>query len=164
MNKDQATTMGLLKPLLGKWQGDGVVEYPTIQTFEYREELEFAANDMQPFLRYEQRTWRKSETGEYAPSHWEVGFWRVLSSNEIEVLNAQGGGRVEVLRGVLTPTSDGFVLHLKSTLVANDPRMAETTREFVLQENRFRYKMEMSLATVPDLTRHVYVELERTSG
>ncbi len=157
----QAKAMNLIRPLLGKWQGSGVASFPTIATFEYREELEFAANDAQPVLRYEQRTWKRVESGEYVPSHWEVGFWRILSANELEISCAQLGGRVEVLRGTIAPEHEGFVVKLRSQLVANDVRMQATEREFVLQGDLLRYAMAMSTTAVPALTPHVQAELRR---
>jgi hypothetical protein len=159
--QDQATAMNMIRPLLGKWFGSGVAAFPTIATFEYREELEFTANDTQPVLRYEQRTWKKLETGEYVPSHWEVGFWRILSANELEISCAQLGGRVEVLRGDIEPTREGFVFKPRSQLVANDARMDATAREFVLQGDWLRYAMAMSTTAVPALTPHVHAELKR---
>lgn len=161
MDEEQIKTMDLLRRLPGKWCGNGIAEFPTIPTFEYREELEFAANDIQPVLHYEQRTWKKRETGEFAPSHWESGFWRVLSATEIEILCAQVGGRVEISRGTLTPSRDGFILHLHSTLVANDARMGKTAHELVLQGNTLRYDMKMSTTAVSELTPHVRAELTR---
>jgi hypothetical protein len=89
------------------------------------------------------------------PSHWEVGFWRVLPSGEIEMLNAQGGGRVEVLHGTYELGREGLVLNFQSLLVANDPRMDRTTRQFVLQGSPLHYTMHMSTTKIPDLTVHV---------
>lgn len=161
MDEAQIQVMNLIRPLLGKWRGNGVAAFPTIATFEYREELEFAANDAQPVVRYEQRTWKKVESGEYAPSHWEVGFWRILSANDLELACAQVGGRVEVLRGNIEPTREGFVFKPHSVLVANDARMDATAREFALQGDTLRYAMAMSTTAVPALTPHVHAELRR---
>lgn len=162
MDEEQLNTLHLMQRLVGKWQGRGTAQYPTIGSFEYREEMEFAANDVQPLLRYEQRTWRRTEGGEFVPSHWEVGFWRVLSANEIEILCAQSGGRVEVARGSLTVAGGGFTVRLNSTLIANDARMDKTAREYALTERTFSYALQMSTSTVPDLTMHVHAELTRT--
>lgn len=153
--------MKLIWPLIGQWQGNGIAAYPTIPTFEYREKLDFTANQSQPFLRYEQRTWKKLTTGDYAPSHWEVGFWHLLPSNEIEIINAQGGGRVEVLRGVFEPRDDGFVLNFRSLLVANDIRMDRTTRQFTLRGGTLKYTMQMSTTKIHDLTSHVGANLAK---
>ncbi len=161
MDQAQLQVMILIRPLLGNWRGNGVAAFPTIATFEYREELEFAANDVQPVLRYEQRTWKKLDTGEFAPSHWEVGFWHILSANELEISCAQVGGRVEVLRGTIEPTREGFTFKPRSVLEANDARMDATAREFVLQGDTLRYAMAMSTTAVPALTPHVHAELRR---
>ncbi len=161
MDEDQTLVMNLIRPLLGKWRGSGIAAFPTIPTFEYREELDYTANDAQPVLRYEQRTWKRLGTGEYAPSHWEVGFWRILSANELEISCAQLGGRVEVLRGNIEPEDEGFVVKLRSQLVANDVRMQATEREFVLQGDLLRCAMAMSTTAVPALTPHVQAELRR---
>ena len=172
MDEDQAETLRLAQQVLGRWRGEGVAEYPTIQTFAYREELAFSANEVQPLLHYEQRTWKKLESGEFAPSHWETGFWRVLPAGEtwpagqIEVLCAQSGGRVEVLHGALAPGQEGFVLRFGSALVANDSRVDNTSREFVLsrgtgQGDRLRYTMAMKTIRVAGLAMHVHAELRR---
>lgn len=160
MDTEQIETMKVLRKLVGRWCGKGAAEYPTISTFEYREELTFNANQTQPVLHFEQRTWKKLESGEYGPSHWESGFWRVIPGGEIEFLSAQIGGRVEVSRGALEPTRDGFVLNLQSTLVENDPRMGITEREFVLHWKVFRYSMQMSTNLVSELTLHTHADLK----
>lgn len=160
MDTEQIETMELLRALVGKWCGNGVAEFPTISTYEYREELTFAANQTQPVLHFEQRTWKKLESGEFGPSHWESGFWRVLPGKEIVFLSAQIGGRVEVSRGVVEPTRDGFVLNMQSTLVENDPRMGRTERKFVWQGKVFRYSMKMSTTAVSELTVHTHAELK----
>lgn len=162
MDEEQTNTMNALRRLLGKWRGNGIATFPTISTFEYREELEFTANDMQPVVHYEQRTWKKLNTGEWVPSHWESGFWRVLPPSDIEILDAQAGGRVEISRGRLMPVHEGFRVHLESTLVANDARMRKTAREFALRGNTLLYTMEMSTTAVSGLTPHIRAELTRS--
>jgi len=163
MDDRQVESLDLLRPLLGQWRGNGTITFPTIPTMPYREELNFAADDVHKFLRYEQRTSKKVETGEYVPSHWETGFWRVLPTGEVEILNAQGGGRVEVLLGNLTPGRDGFVLNVNSTVVANDARMGKTSRQFILEGSSLRYSQHMSTTAVPAMTLHVQASLARVS-
>ncbi len=162
LDTKQAETLQVLRRLVGKWRGNGVIQFPTIPTLDYREELEFLANDVQPFVKYEQRTWKKSEAREYVPSHWETGFWRALSGREIELLNAQGGGRVEVSRGKLELTREGFVLNLNSVLVANDSRMDRTARQFTLHADTLEYTLLMSTTSVPTLTLHTHATLTKS--
>jgi hypothetical protein len=161
MDDKQVELLKLIRRILGQWRGDGTISFPTIATMPYRDELNFAADDVHAFLRYEQRTWKKVETGEYVPSHWETGFWRVLPSGEIEILNAQGGGRIEALIGGLEPTQGGFILNVNSTHVANDARMDKTARQFILKGDSLQYSQSMSTTVVPSLTQHVKAALAR---
>jgi len=163
MDDKQIESLNLLRLVLGQWRGNGTITFPTIPTQPYREELIFVADDVHKFLHYEQRTLKKVETGEYVPSHWETGFWRVLPSGEVEILNAQGGGRVEVLLGSLSPARDGFVLDVNSTLVANDARMGKTSRQFTLEGRALQYSQHMSTTAVPAMTLHVQASLARVS-
>ena len=151
----------VLAPLLGIWRGNGSGEFPTIPSFEYHEELEFLPVEGRALVRYNQRTWRRTETDEYTPSHQETGFWRVLPEGEIEILNAQSGGRVEVSRGKLEQATDGFILRLQSVTVANDVRINKIEREFRLRADTLEYTMAMSTTTVPTLTRHTHATLSR---
>jgi hypothetical protein len=161
MDNKQIEPLNLLRLILGQWRGNGTISFPTIATLPYRDEINFAADEVHAFLRYEQRTWKKVETGEYVPSHWETGFWRVLSSGEIEILNAQGGGRIEALTGNLEPNPGGFTLNVNSSLVANDARMGKTARQFILMGDSLQYSQSMSTTSVPALTQHVQASLTR---
>lgn len=161
MDEGQMDTMRLIRQLVGRWAGAGMARYPTITSFDYREELEFTIPEGKPLVHYDQRTSRRSDSGGFVTSHWETGFWRVLSATEIELLCAQSGGRVEVARGTLTPTENGFVVRLASTLIGNDPRMDKTAREVVLKGDMLSYALRMSTTAVPELTTHVSAELKR---
>jgi hypothetical protein len=163
MDDKQVESLNLIRLILGQWRGNGTISFPTIPTQPYREELNFAADEVHTFVRYEQRTWKKVETGEFVPSHWETGFWRALPSGQIEILNAQGGGRIESLLGSLEPNPDGFILNVNSTLVANDARMDKTARQFILKGSTLQYSQHMSTTTVPALTLHVEAALVKVN-
>lgn len=160
-----AEMMGRLRLLLGTWKGRGRGNFPTIDAFEYDEHLAFEVNDVEPLLHYEQRTWdttHRSDHGE--PLHWESGFVRPTDTGCIEILNAQNGGRVEVLRGRLFAPNDREdtpFLSLTSVIVANDERMISTTRQYHLQDDVLSYRMEMATRTTPDLTMHLEATLHR---
>ena len=48
--------------LLGRWEGAGVVGYPTIESVNFGEEVSFTHNG-KPFLIYSSRTWLLNEDG-----------------------------------------------------------------------------------------------------
>jgi len=153
----------LLRLLIGEWSGTGRGEFPTIEPFEYLETILFTG-DHRPFLHYEQKTSRKNAgQTEYIPSHWESGFLRLLPTEEVELVNTQGSGRLERLAGSLEQTQTGFILRLKSTAFLNDPRMMETARIISLEENSLHYIQTMYTTAVPGPAQHVEARLNRRS-
>ncbi|HEY3474015.1 MAG TPA: FABP family protein, partial [Anaerolineales bacterium] len=83
----------LFSLLEGTWTGEGRGEFPTVQSFDYRETLTFTLRDKKS-LAYEQKT-QKCYDGqtEYFPSHGESGSIRILENGELEMVNAQSSGR-----------------------------------------------------------------------
>lgn len=161
MNIEQADTMRFLERLSGAWVGEGTGGYPTIATFHYRETLTFTPVVEKAYLHYEQRTWRKDESGKEMPSHWETGFWRILPDNQIELYCAQSGGRLEAAHGSLTPTEQGFILGLRSSLFGLDARVEQTWREYELRGGILRYSLQMQTTAVASLTLHVEAQLRQ---
>jgi hypothetical protein len=156
------TMNNLLKLLAGEWAGTGLGEYPTIASFEYLETLRFTLDETRPLLHYEQKTRRRNMgQTDFVPSHWETGFLSLLSDNQVEVANAQSGGRLEVLTGTIEPVPAGLVLHLQSSHFANDPRMQESSRTITVNGDRLHYTMHMQTNKVPHLALHLEATLER---
>jgi hypothetical protein len=152
-------TFDLLAALDGTWHGRGNGGYPTIETFEYTEQTRFEFDDRYPLIHFEQRT--VLDDGE--PGHWESGFLRVAEDGAIEVSTAQDGGRVEVLRGPLTVTPEGFRLDLESVALGHDARLLRTGRLVEVRGDRLRYEMKMSTTTTdePRWLTHLTAELVR---
>ena len=159
MEIEQGNIEKFLEQLSGTWTGEGTGEYPTIATFRYREALTFTSGEGKPYLHYEQRTWKKEVTGNELPSHWETGFWRILSSNEVELISAQASGRIEVARGPFTLIEDGLTFSVRSSLIANNTRVEQTWREFTLQGGHLQYSLQMQTSAVPTLTLHLQAQL-----
>ena len=91
----------------------------------------------------------------------ERGFITVLENGDLELVNAQSGGRGEVLTGHIESSDSTIRLHFVSKALMNDSRMVSTARRFELEGDRLRYEMEMSTTKVTDLTRHLAITLER---
>jgi hypothetical protein len=90
--------------LLGRWEGAGVGGYPTIESFQFGQEIEFSHNG-KPFLIYSSRTWMLEEDGTIGrPLAVETGYWRPQPDNQLEVLLAHPTGFVELYLGQITGT------------------------------------------------------------
>ncbi|MDE0652079.1 MAG: FABP family protein [bacterium] len=98
-----------LAPLLGTWRGGGRGDYPTIEPFEYTEEVTIG-HVGKPFLAYGQRT--KGADG--APLHAESGYLRPAGDRGLELLVVHPSGIAEVLVGEVTETHFGLVLMLRA--------------------------------------------------
>ncbi|MCY3560939.1 MAG: FABP family protein [bacterium] len=98
-----------LAPLVGTWRGGGRGDYPTIEPFEYREEVTIG-HVGKPFLAYSQRT--KGADG--SPLHAESGYLRPAGERGLEALIVHPSGISELLLGEATETHFGLLLTLRA--------------------------------------------------
>ncbi|MGH9247848.1 MAG: FABP family protein [Acidimicrobiales bacterium] len=141
--------------LLGTWAGEGEGRYPTIQTFQYTEEITFG-HVGRPFLTYEQRTIRH-DTG--LPAHGEAGYLRPAPAGRVEFVLAHSTGIAEVEEG----TVDGTRLELASTVVSRTATTKEVTaieRAIAVDGDVLHYTLRMAAVGHP-LTHHLEAELHR---
>lgn len=152
--------VGHLRPLLGTWRGQGTGSYPTIETFDYLEEVSFG-HVGKPFLAYGQKT-RHAKTD--LPLHAESGYIRAVADNGLEVVLAHPTGILESLGGsVDAPGSGLLVLDLHSVAVsgtATAVEVKETTRRIEIDGDTLTYDISMAAAGQP-LTHHLRAELTR---
>jgi len=161
MNDHPATAQNVFDRLEGTWQGEGRGGYPTINSFDYREKLIFTRKN-DSTLAYDQRTEKRmSGTDDFVTSHWENGFIGILENGDLELVNAQSGGRGEVLTGKIELVYSIIRLHFTSKTLMNDARMVSTARIFELEGDQLRYETKMSTTKVPNLSRHLIISLER---
>jgi hypothetical protein len=151
----------VLSLLEGTWTGQGRGEYPTVTSFDYRETITFERRDGKS-LAYEQQTYKRYDgQTEWLVSHWENGFIRILENGDLELVNAQSGGRSEVLIGTVELRGDLICIHFTSKAITNDPRMICTSRTFELEGDMLRYQVEMQTTAVERLTHHLKIALQR---
>ncbi len=150
-----------LAPLLGVWKGEGVAQFPTITTCPYLEELRFESNGEEPLLHFEQKTWVQATN---AALHWECGFIKPNEAGELEILNAQNSGRVEVLRGGIVVDRQNpnlLTLFFESVVFGNDARMLRSQRTFYCEGDTLRYVVAMATVKTPALQQHLAAMLKR---
>ncbi|WP_280482282.1 peroxynitrite isomerase [Nocardia cyriacigeorgica] len=100
-----------LAPLLGTWRGKGHGEYPTIEPFDYLEEIHFG-HIGRPFLTYRQRTRAADDN---RPLHAETGYLRCPRPDRVELILAHPTGITEICEGTLAVTSDEIRFEFEST-------------------------------------------------
>lgn len=152
-----AETLQPVADLVGTWRGPGAGRYPTIDDFEYTEELVFA-DVGKPFLTYVQRTW--SPAG--APMHTESGFLRVPGPGAVEFVLAQPTGHSELAVGELGAGAGVVTLDLAADVVSSPSAkpVTATRRSYRLDRDVLVTDFAMAAVGLP-MTHHLHSELRR---
>ena len=141
--------------LLGTWRGAGNGGYPTIEPFEYEEELRFE-HVGDAFLLYAQRSWGSADG---APIHFERGFLRPGTDGRIELALAHPLGLTEVSEGPL----EGRRLTFTSTSVgrtATGMDVVAVARRYIVEGDVLSYESDMETERTA-MTLHLAAELRR---
>ena len=149
-----------LAGLLGTWRGRGHGEYPTIDSFDYLEEVTFG-HVGKPFLAYLQKT---RDAVDDRPLHTESGFWRPVAPGRLELVLAHPTGIAEILEGTIEVGAT-VVLDLHTTSVTMSSTAKEVTelhRRFELDGDTLSYRVAMAAVGLP-LTHHLEAELHRVT-
>jgi hypothetical protein len=145
--------------LIGRWEGAGVVGYPTIESANFGQEVEFR-HDGRPFLHYRTQPLLLDDEGaKVRPLATEVGFWRPGDDGEVEVLLTHPTGYVEIYVG----TVEGPRVTLRTDLVARTPTAKEytaATRMYGLVDSDLMWVMDMAAVGQP-MQSHASAQLKR---
>ncbi|MPZ28321.1 MAG: DUF1794 domain-containing protein [Micromonosporaceae bacterium] len=153
-----------LRPYLGRWRGRGRGGYPTIEDFDYAQEIRFS-HDGRPFLAYESRAWLlDGQSRPVRPAGRESGWWRPVLADgeptgELEVLLSTPTGIMELHVGRV----DGVTVELSTDAVMRTATAKEVTagrRLFGIVDGALLYAQEMA-AMGHGLTPHLSARLVR---
>jgi hypothetical protein len=157
-----------LLPFIGVWRGRGGGEYPTIEPFEYAQEIRIS-HDGRPFLAYAARAWLVTTEGEpIRPGGREVGWWRPVlgedgaPTDEIEALYCTPTGIMEVHVGRVS----GVKVEMATDAVIRTSTAKEVTagkRLYGIVDRDLLYAQEMAAVGQP-LTNHLAARLVRVAG
>ncbi|MEV4235016.1 MULTISPECIES: peroxynitrite isomerase [unclassified Nocardia] len=148
-----------LAPLLGTWRGPGHGEYPTIESFDYVEEIKFGHLG-RPFLTYRQRT--RAADGS-RPMHAETGYLRCPRPDHVELILAHPTGITEICEGSLTIVDGELRMEFESTSIGRSSTAKVVTalgRSIVLTGDTIEYTLRMAAVGEP-LTHHLAATLNR---
>lgn len=147
--------------LVGRWEGAGVVGYPSMTSMNFGQEI-ICTHDERAFLRWESRTWRLDDAGQRVrAASTELGFWRVLSNGEVELLLTHPTGILEMYVGERDAARP--VVQLRTDGVMRSPEAKEynaATRMYGFVEGQLMWAMDMA-ATGHPLQSHASARLTR---
>ena len=147
--------------LLGTWEGAGVGGYPTIESFNFGQELSFT-HIGKPFLSYASRTWLIEPDGTLGrPLAAESGYWRPRPDHQVEVTLAHPTGIVEIYVGTVAFNR----VELQTDVVARTESAKEVTgghRLYGLIGEDLGWAYDMAAVGQP-LQSHLSAQLKKVS-
>jgi hypothetical protein len=156
---DVHPSLGRVQFLLGRWEGAGVVGYPTIESANFGQEITFGHNG-KPFLIYSSRAWLIEPDGTIGrPLAMETGYWRPQEDGTLEVVLAHPTGITEIYVGEITGTK----IELATDAVVRTATAKEVTagrRLYGLIGTDLGWAYDMAAVGQP-LQSHVSAQLKR---
>ncbi len=158
--------LGLL-PFIGLWRGRGRGGYPTVEDFDFAQEIRIS-HDGRPFLHYESRAWLLDDQSQPVRiSAREIGWWRPVCvddrpTDDIEALMSSPTGVMELYLG----RAKGLQLEMATDAVLRTATAKEVTaghRLFGIVEGALLYAQEMA-AEGHGLAPHLSARLIRVGG
>lgn len=145
--------------LLGRWHGNGHGDYPTIEAFQFGQELAFT-HDGRPFFHYQARSWITDAGGEkLRDAAQETGYLRCGPEGRLELLLTHSTGVVEVWDG----RAEAGRIELRTAFVGATPTATPLQSGHRLYGNvegdlAYAYDME---AHEQELQPHTWARLTR---
>lgn len=147
--------------MIGRWEGAGLFDYPGTRKGRFGQEL-VLLNDGRPFLEWHSHTWELDEEGnQIKPLAIELGFLRVPSEGQVELMLAHPTGIVEMYYGTIEPAR----LTMATDGVMRSPHAKDYTaasRLYGLVNSELFWVMDMAAMGHP-MQSHVSAQLKRVS-
>lgn len=145
--------------MLGTWRGNGHGDYPTIESFQFGQELIFT-HDGRPFFHYMARSWIIDEDKQKVrDAAIETGFIRGVGEGRFEMLLTHNTGIAEIWHG----EADNGKLEWTTDAVARTETAKEYTagkRLYGNVEGDLLYAFDMAAMGQP-LQPHLWARLKR---
>lgn len=145
--------------MLGSWRGNGHGEYPSIERFQFGQELIFQ-QDGRPFLHYLARSWIVDDGGnKVRDAAQETGFIRARPEGRLEMVLAHNTGLSEIWYG----EAEGGKVEFRTAGVGYTETAKEVTGGHRLYGNvdgDLLYAYDMA-AMGQELQPHLWARLQR---
>jgi hypothetical protein len=139
----------------GKWAGEGLAKFPTIDATSYTEQLEFIPDEYKEAIFFRQKTWYLNDSGKNGQTvFWDTGFI-ILKDEKILLHSVQVGGRMEMYE-LVQPVNKTFTFN--STAILNEPKAVRSQRIFTVDGDKFHYEMNMAVHGVR-FQNHLFADL-----
>ena len=163
LDTDLPTPLAPLAWLIGRWEGAGVVGYPTMESVNFGQEIH-CFHDGRPFLEWHSRTWLLDDEGaKVRPLATELGFWRPVEASHdgtnVELLLTHPTGFVEMYAGHAQPAK----VELRTDAVVRSPaakHYSAAHRMYGYVQSNLMWVMDMA-AVGQEMQPHVSAELKR---
>lgn len=147
--------------IIGRWEGAGVLAQDDGEGANFGQEI-ICSHDGRPFLRWESRTWLIDENGQPGtPGPTELGFWKPLPNDEVELALVNPEGILELYYGSTSPAK----IELRTDGVMRSPSAPEyksATRIFGLVQSNLLWAQDAAIGENP-LRSIASAELKRAS-
>ncbi len=148
--------------LLGTWRGNGHGDYPTIDKFEFGQELIFT-HDGRPFFHYLSRAWLVDDHGDKVrDAAIETGFIRARPERQLEMVLTHASGFAEVWYGA----AEDARFEVATDVVVRTESAKEVSagrRLYGYVEGDLLYAYDMAAVGQP-LQPHLWARLQRVQG
>ena len=145
--------------LVGRWEGAGIVGYPTIESAQFGQEV-VCTHDGRPFLEWQSRAWLLDDEGnKVRDAAQETGFLRARPEGRLELVLAVNTGFSEIWYG----QAEGGKIELRTAGIGFTESAKEVTEGHRLYgnvEGDLLYAYDMAAVGQP-LQPHLWARLQR---
>ncbi|MEO9801941.1 MAG: heme-binding beta-barrel domain-containing protein [Reichenbachiella sp.] len=156
--------------LKGNWRGHGTGGFPTIEPFEFDDQMEFKLLEedfkKEPLIRFDETAWLIAK-GKHNFMHWETGFIRPLGDGTVQLYVSHNTARMEFTVGKFESVdhnSKSFKIVFSSIFLRNDTGLKnalQSKRTISFDRDQLTYDLDISTDEHPELTSHLKVLLKR---
>lgn len=164
MQHEKRSLLKTIEPLFileGNWEGSGTASFPSIGSFEYREESNFTTQKNEPYMQFTQKAWLIKNNSERL-IHWETGIISAVTPRKLKLYTCHMNGRIEIANGSYIKSSSKYKLTFKSEFIKNNSSIKtviSSLRELIFTEKTLDYKMGMSTSDIRLLKDHLEAKL-----